>query len=204
MTPKPLLLAALAAALAAPAGFTFGELRHDPTAHGLSPGGGQQAPAADQRQPVRFPPELREHTLANMRDHLRALQEIQAWLATAEFDRAAEIAERRLGMSSLPRHGAHDVAPYMPQGMQDAGTAMHRSASRPRRRRARCGGHERSPARARGARRAHRDLRGLSCRLPPEVTSGRAHRPAARPLSRPSGTRAARAPRSPRARPPPR
>lgn len=130
MTPKPLLLAALAAALAAPAGFTFGELRHDPTAHGLSPGGGQQAPAADQRQPVRFPPELREHTLANMRDHLRALQEIQAWLATAEFDRAAEIAERRLGMSSLPRHGAHDVAPYMPQGMQDAGTAMHRSASR--------------------------------------------------------------------------
>ena len=33
-------------------------------------------------------------------------------------------------MSSLPRHGAHDVAKFMPQGMRDAGTAMHRAASR--------------------------------------------------------------------------
>jgi cytochrome c556 len=27
-------------------------------------------------------------------------------------------------------HGAHEVAQYMPQGMQDVGSAMHRSASR--------------------------------------------------------------------------
>ena len=33
-------------------------------------------------------------------------------------------------MSSLQSHGAHDVAKFMPQGMQDAGTAMHRAASR--------------------------------------------------------------------------
>jgi hypothetical protein len=26
-------------------------------------------------------------------------------------------------------HGAHDVAKYMPKGMQDVGTLMHRSAS---------------------------------------------------------------------------
>jgi hypothetical protein len=32
-------------------------------------------------------------------------------------------------MSSLGLHGAHDVAKFMPQGMQAAGTAMHRSAS---------------------------------------------------------------------------
>jgi hypothetical protein len=32
-------------------------------------------------------------------------------------------------MSSLDLHGAHEVAKYMPQGMQDAGTAMHRGAS---------------------------------------------------------------------------
>lgn len=33
-------------------------------------------------------------------------------------------------MSSLGLHGAHDIAPYMLQGMQDIGTQMHRSASR--------------------------------------------------------------------------
>jgi hypothetical protein len=36
---------------------------------------------------------------------------------------------QRLGMTSLTAHGAHEVAKYMPQGMQDAGTAMHRGAS---------------------------------------------------------------------------
>jgi hypothetical protein len=33
-------------------------------------------------------------------------------------------------MSSLTLHGAHEVARYMPQGMQDAGSEMHRCASR--------------------------------------------------------------------------
>ncbi|MGQ0686677.1 hypothetical protein [Bradyrhizobium sp.] len=45
-------------------------------------------------------------------------------------DVAAKLAETRLGMSSLGLHGAADVAKYMPQGMQDAGTAMHRASSR--------------------------------------------------------------------------
>lgn len=90
------------------------------------------APGApkDTRQSVYFPKTLRSHTLANMRDHLLALQEIQEALAKQEYDRAGDIAEQRLGMSSLQLHGAHDVAKYMPKGMQDAGTAMHRHASR--------------------------------------------------------------------------
>jgi hypothetical protein len=84
----------------------------------------------DSRQFVRFPPELVDHTLANMRDHLLALQEIQEQLARGHTDQAARIAEGRLGMSSLSLHGAQEVAKYMPQGMQDAGTAMHHAASR--------------------------------------------------------------------------
>ncbi|MGC2517659.1 MAG: hypothetical protein WA373_00920 [Burkholderiales bacterium] len=84
----------------------------------------------DTRLAVSFPAPLKEHTLANMRDHLLTLSEIQDYLARHEFDRAADVAEKRLGMSSLELHGAHEVAPYMPKGMQDAGTAMHRSASR--------------------------------------------------------------------------
>jgi hypothetical protein len=88
------------------------------------------APATDTRALVQFPPALVAHTLANMRDHLAALQEISEALAGGRNDQAAKIAEERLGMSSLQRHGAHDVAKFMPQGMRDAGTAMHRAASR--------------------------------------------------------------------------
>jgi hypothetical protein len=92
--------------------------------------GNASRPEADSRTAVSFPAPLREHTLANMRDHLLALQEIQQALAAGAFDKAGVIAEQRLGMSSMQRHGAHEVARYMPAGMQAAGSAMHRSASR--------------------------------------------------------------------------
>ncbi len=85
--------------------------------------------AVDKRMAAKFPEPLRTHTLANMRDHLSALGEIQASMARGDYDVAADIAERRLGMSSLEAHGAHEVAQYMPKAMQDAGTAIHRSAS---------------------------------------------------------------------------
>jgi hypothetical protein len=88
------------------------------------------AAPADTRVTVRFPDELRRHTLANMRDHLATLQQIEQALARGEFDRAAEISEHRLGLSSLELHGAHDVAQYMPPAMQDIGTGMHKAASR--------------------------------------------------------------------------
>ena len=84
----------------------------------------------DGRQLVKFPEPLRLHTIASMRDHLLALQEIDLALSRNDFDQASRVAEQRLGMSSLELHGAAHVAPYMPQGMQDTGTAMHRAASR--------------------------------------------------------------------------
>lgn len=110
--------------------------QHDPAMHmqhqaqAAKSAKAMTAAPKDTRQTVKFPKVLREHTLANMRDHLLALQEIQEALAKQEYDKAAEIAEHRLGMSSLDLHGAHDVANYMPKGMQAAGTAMHRNASR--------------------------------------------------------------------------
>lgn len=84
----------------------------------------------DGRQLVKFPRQMKEHTLTNMRDHLLALQEIQVALASSDYDRAAEVAETRLGMTALTAHGAHESSRFMPKGMQDAGSAMHRSASR--------------------------------------------------------------------------
>jgi hypothetical protein len=86
--------------------------------------------SADTRVLVPFPVEPTEHTLTNMRDHLSALQEISDALARGHNYKAAKVAESRLGMTSLRLHGAHQVAKFMPQGMQDAGTAMHRAASR--------------------------------------------------------------------------
>ena len=90
----------------------------------------QQESIADGRQVVDFPEPLRTHTLANMRDHLLAVHEIQQALADGAYDRAADLAEKRLGMTSLTLHGAHDVAAFMSEGMQPIGSKMHRSASR--------------------------------------------------------------------------
>jgi hypothetical protein len=90
------------------------------------------APAAvqtDGREQVKFPEPMRLHTITSMRDHLLALQEIDVALSKNEFDQAADIAEQRLGMSSLETHGAAHIAPFMPAAMQDIGTRMHRAAS---------------------------------------------------------------------------
>ena len=120
---RTLTTAAIAAGLVLAAGIATAQ--H----HGHQGHASHGSPPADTRILVNFPPQLAEHTLANMRDHLLALQEINDALARGQNDKAAKIAEERLGMTSLQLHGAHEVAKYMPQGMQDAGTAMHRAAA---------------------------------------------------------------------------
>jgi hypothetical protein len=87
------------------------------------------AHAADARQLVQMPAPMQEHMMANMRDHLVAMGEIQAALANGKFEQAADIAEKRIGMSSLEAHGASHMAPYMPKPMREIGNSMHRAAS---------------------------------------------------------------------------
>jgi len=84
----------------------------------------------DSRELVQLPEKMQEHMLANMRDHLAAINEILLNMAGYEPDTAADIAENRLGMSSLKAHGAEHMAAFMPEGMQESGDAMHRAASR--------------------------------------------------------------------------
>ena len=86
--------------------------------------------AQDDRIKVEMPPMMRAHMLSNMRDHLLALEQITRALANREYDRAAEIAEQRLGMSSLDDHGAAHMGKVMPEAMGAIGTNMHRAASR--------------------------------------------------------------------------
>jgi hypothetical protein len=88
------------------------------------------AAEGDSRVAVEMPSMMQAHMLANMRDHLLAIHEIQGRLSASEYDAAADIAERRLGMSSLQTHGASHMAGFMPRGMQETGTAMHKAASR--------------------------------------------------------------------------
>ena len=73
---------------------------------------------------------MQQHMLSNMRDHLAAIHEILVLLGSGEQDKAAETAELRLGMSSLESHGASHMARFMPEGMRQAGSAMHKAASR--------------------------------------------------------------------------
>jgi len=67
--------------------------------------------------------------LERMRRNLSDVHEIQSALAESNFERAAEVAEFSLGLSSLGPHNARQ-APYMPPEMQHLGMEMHSASSR--------------------------------------------------------------------------
>ena len=83
----------------------------------------------DTRQYVKFPPKLQRKQLSNMRDHMAALNEILEYLAYDEPKKAAEVAQKRLGLSARHSHNTKDLAKYMPKGMKQAGYNMHSAAS---------------------------------------------------------------------------
>ena len=85
---------------------------------------------SDDRQLVQLPEIMQQHMMSNMRDHLASINEILINLNNNKLDKAAEIAEKRLGMSSLKSHGANHMAKFMPEEMRKIGTGMHKAASR--------------------------------------------------------------------------
>ncbi len=86
--------------------------------------------AQDNRIKVDLPEMLRDHMMANMRDHLETLELITSNLARHNYGAAADAAEKRLGMSSLQLHGAKHLGKFMPREMGMIGTRMHHAASR--------------------------------------------------------------------------
>ncbi len=104
------------------------------------------------RQLVEMPSKMQQHMMTKMRDHLAAVSEILQSLGQEDLDKAAEIAESRLGMSSMGKHGGkkgkHDgdnkeehacdnkgekgggMGKHMPEGMRAIGHSMHEAASR--------------------------------------------------------------------------
>jgi hypothetical protein len=83
----------------------------------------------DTRELVKMPAPMAQHMLSNMRDHLLAITEIQRLLGAGDFQSAADVAETRIGLSSLASHGASHMASFMPKQMQEIGTQMHKAAS---------------------------------------------------------------------------
>ncbi len=89
-----------------------------------------QSLAEDVRIKVDLPMPARDHMMSNMRDHLMALETITRKLSRQQYDEAAEVAETRLGMSSLKSHGASHLSSMLPKQMAAIGTRMHKAASR--------------------------------------------------------------------------
>lgn len=85
---------------------------------------------SDSRKLVELPEMMQQHMMSNMRDHLQTINQILIYLGNDEMDIAADLAEQNLGMSSLDLHGASHLAKFMPEGMREAGTNMHKTASR--------------------------------------------------------------------------
>lgn len=97
---------------------------------GWSLGPSSATAAEDSRELVDLPPMMQEHMLANMRDHLSALNDMLGALSEGNIDQATDIAEKRLGMSSLSLHGAEQFGKVMPKAMGAFGMQMHHAASR--------------------------------------------------------------------------
>ncbi len=81
------------------------------------------------RQSAELPSFVSRQLMSNMRDHLETLEEITLLLAESKYAQAADTAENNLGMSSAELHYKKFVGKYMPKGMRNIGTQMHKAAS---------------------------------------------------------------------------
>jgi len=89
------------------------------------------SPDSDHRQLVSMPNETSQLMREDMLDHLSALNEIIGLLAENNLDAAADVAETRMGKSSMGKHRATGMGPgrFMPLEMRNIGWAMHESAT---------------------------------------------------------------------------
>ena len=83
----------------------------------------------DSRQLIKVPKDIETKMLVNMRDHIVALDEIIGAVEAGEYEKAEEVAESRLGWSSLVRLGDQEVADHWAKPMQLMADEMYRSAS---------------------------------------------------------------------------
>jgi len=87
--------------------------------------------ADDVRELVSLPDSVREVMRNDMLDHLSALNEIIAYLASNDLDMASYVAETRLGRSSMGKNNHSDIHPgkFMPADMRNLGWSLHVAAT---------------------------------------------------------------------------
>jgi hypothetical protein len=78
---------------------------------------------------VELPPDIEAKMLVNMRDHIRALDDIINAVVAGDYEKAEGIAESRIGWSSLIRQGDQEVADYWPEPMQAMANQMYDAGS---------------------------------------------------------------------------
>ena len=86
----------------------------------------------DPRQFVDMPAQARGYMRQDMLDHLAAMSEIMGAMSAEDWARAAEIAETRMGKSSMGKYRGTGMGPgrFMPLEMRQLGWNMHEAASR--------------------------------------------------------------------------
>jgi hypothetical protein len=93
----------------------------------------QSPPPDDPRTVVDMPALQRALIREEMLDHLVALDEILADLSSNQLNAAADVAEKRLGLSSMGKHAARTAGQgpgrFMPEAMRSIGIGMHQAAS---------------------------------------------------------------------------
>jgi len=91
----------------------------------------ENSSGGDLRQLVSMPDQAREFMRKDMLDHLSALNEIIGYLASNNLDAAADVAETRMGRSSMGKHRGTGMGPgrFMPLEMRNLGWGMHDAAS---------------------------------------------------------------------------
>lgn len=81
------------------------------------------------RSQVEMPEFAEKHLMKMMRGHLGALQGITHLLSQHEYEKAADVAEQRLGMSSVEIHFQKYVGKYLPKDMRAQAEGMHEAAT---------------------------------------------------------------------------
>lgn len=83
----------------------------------------------DARTKIELPGDIEKKMLVNMRDHIGALDDIIQAVQAGDYEKAEDVAESRLGWSSLVRRGDQEVANHWAKPMQKMADQMYRSAS---------------------------------------------------------------------------
>ena len=91
----------------------------------------EKSPSSDLRQLVSMPDQALQLMREDMLDHLSALNEIIGYLGENNLNAAADVAETRMGKSSMGKHRATGMGPgrFMPIEMRNLGWGMHESAT---------------------------------------------------------------------------